>query len=302
MINDDHRVSLSASIQNYKTFKDVDKSLFQRLYLGYPYCSQRSDSFITEPDDLKKAIKDLKKTGKEAFLVTPGLMQTTDFEPIKKAINKAVEWGLDGIEINDVGMFDVAKNWPGLKVLAGFFTNIYHKESAIEYIKEGATTVLAHSELMHDELKEISATKGAQIGIAVYGNLPLGIVYDCYLKTIDTENKCFQQCVKPHYFDHKEFAIRNIGTVNVMAADFCLLEHIEKLREIKADYWRLETYLYDAKKINAIGRAFTDCINGADPSDYIDDLKNMSEKGLCDGWFLGKPGHSYSGSKVGALS
>jgi len=302
VINDDHRVSLSASIQNYKTFKDVDKSLFQRLYLGYPYCSQRSESFITEPGDLKKAIKDLKKAGKEAFLVTPGLMQTTDFEPIKKAINNAVEWGLDGIEVNDVGMLDVAKNWPGLKVLAGFFTNIYHKESAIEYIKAGATTVLAHSELMYDELKEISATEGAQIGIAVYGNLPLGIVYDCYLKTIDADNKCSQQCVKPHYFDHKEFAMRNIGTANVMAADFCLLEHIEKLREIKADYWRLETYLYGAKKINAIGRAFADCIDGANPSDYIDDLKNMAEKGLCDGWFLGKPGHSYSGSKVGALS
>ena len=91
--------------------------------------------------------------------------------------------------------------------------------------------------------------------------------------------------------------MRNIGRANVMATDFCLLEHIDKLKQIKANYWRLETYLFDANKINTIGRAFVDCIHGENPVDYIENLKEMAPKGLCDGWFLGKSGHSYTGAK-----
>ncbi len=286
---------LSVTIQNYKTFKDVDKSLFERFYFGYPYCLEKAGSFLVELNHLKQAIEEVKQLNKQAFLATPALMQTKDFELMEKTIDFAVQCGLDGIEINDVGMFQLAKKWPKLQILSGYFTNIYNPEVALEYIKEGATTVLAHPELMFEELKEISEAANVEVGVAVYGNLPLGVVYDCYLKTVDKDNKCQQQCSKPHYFDHEEFAMINVGKANVMAGDFCLLEHVEKLKQVKASYWRIESYFYKAEKINKIGQAFKDCINGADPDDYIDGLKELAPRGLCDGWFVGSSGHSYIG-------
>ncbi|TET52747.1 MAG: hypothetical protein E3J54_05810 [Actinobacteria bacterium] len=287
---------LTVTVQNYNTFNELDKSLFARYYLGYPYCLEKVSSFLLEPESLKQAIAEIKELGLESYLVTPPIMQSDDFNLLEKLIEEAVECGLDGVEVNDVGMLDFIKKWPSLKISAGHFINIYHSSAAKEYERDGVTTIIPNSELTLDELTEISGQVESDTEIVVYGNLALGFAYDCLLKNA-YQSECQQQCNKPHILVKNGFRMRSIGRANVTAADFCLLEQVEKLKNIKSCFWRLEMYQDSAQKINKVANIFKNCMNGEEASKYLKELEGLADYGLCNGWFFGKTGHDYVASK-----
>lgn len=310
-------IGLSITVQNLKTFKELDKSLFERYYLGYPYCLEKAGSFMLEVENLKQALSEIKTLGKEAYLVTPPIMQSSDFNKVGKVIAEVVDYGLDGIEVNDVGMFAAARKWSSLRITAGHFTNIYHPEAALEYVKEGATTVIPNSELMFEELREVAERVGSDclkgshpeeavgrredlskkskinVEIAVHGNLPLGFAYDCFLKKIDPEGKCRQQCTKPYILANDEVSMASVGRANIMAADFCLIEQIDDVKSVGTSLWRLDIYKDNADKINKVAKIFKRCIEGEDSSNFMSQLENLAPHGLCNGWFFGKSGHEY---------
>lgn len=293
---------LSAAVTSIEILSGINLENLDAVYLGQPYCLKVQGNLLVNLDELSEAVNQVKKSGKRAYLTTPIVPKGSDFAKVEKAVGAAVEAGVDGVEIYDVGVFRLVKsNFPELPIHMSSLANIYQPETAAFYRDRGAARIVPANELLASEIKIIKdAVNGIEFSIPVHGNLPLGMSYACLLRTKFPSREiiaCRQQCAGEHYLDMGDWRMRCVGTSLITGDDYSLIEHLPATLADGFAGWRLETHFDDASKINKLASIYRRAMSAASGKDYpggefFAEVKGVSGE-LCNGWHFGLSGQGY---------
>lgn len=295
-------IELNACVSNQKTFKDVDTSHLDGVYLGQPYCLKYAGNFIYHGETAAAAVAELRARGKKAYLTTPAIPTPRDMSKITETLRIVAEAGVDGIEAHDVGIFRwVRRELPDIPVFVGNFANVYNENTAALWGKLGASRVIPNHELTGTELDIITASHlTLEFERPVHGLLPLGMAFACLLSD-DTEGHCRQQCSEPHFLEMDGWRMRSVGTSLLTGEDYCLIEHLADLLKSGLTIFRIESHFESAGKINRLSAAYREALtvaesSGARADDSFDAVRRLAEHGLCNGWHFGRSGREYIGA------
>lgn len=269
--------------ENLKSLNSVDA-----VYLGEIYCSRKINL-----DELIKKIQIIKNHGKRVYLSTPVIPSDKFSIKIIKKYFELVENDMaDAVSVNDLGALEL-----GLRSDSNIFVGPYLDTRNINSAKiferfKNVKRISLPYDLPIGDIKEIIENTNFGIETQIHGSIPLLVSGRCFLKRasgLSDPEDCGMLCRNyPDGMDistlDSELSFIIAGKVIYGGKDYCLLEHLDKIKDLKLSAVRMEEW----NKIHPdIYKIYKEGIDGK-MNTAIENTEN-----LCNGWFFGKEGYKY---------
>ncbi|MEZ8068148.1 peptidase U32 family protein [Vibrio sp. FF145] len=173
------------------------------VYCGLDTFNARNRASNLSLDELNGVIRLAHEYGCEVFLTLNVVLLEHEIKSITKLLNQLVNTKLDGIIVQDLGLFDlVKKHFPSLDVHASTQLTT-HNEGQIKFLsKIGATRVNLSRELNLPEIKmltEVAHDHDVLTEVFVHGALCIAFSGQCYSSSVSVGNsgnrgRCSQAC------------------------------------------------------------------------------------------------------------
>ncbi|MGF1681454.1 peptidase U32 family protein [Photobacterium minamisatsumaniensis] len=173
------------------------------VYCGLDTFNARNRASNLSLDELNGVIRLAHEYGCEVFLTLNVVLLEYEIKSICKLLNQLVNTKLDGIIVQDLGLFDlVKKHFPSLDVHASTQLTT-HNEGQIKFLsKIGATRVNLSRELNLPEIKmltEVAHDHDVLTEVFVHGALCIAFSGQCYSSSVSVGNsgnrgRCSQAC------------------------------------------------------------------------------------------------------------
>ncbi|MEZ8355317.1 peptidase U32 family protein [Vibrio lentus] len=173
------------------------------VYCGLDTFNARNRASNLSLDELNGVIRLAHEYGCEVFLTLNVVLLEHEIKSITKLLNQLVNTKLDGIIVQDLGLFDlVKKHFPSLDVHASTQLTT-HNEGQIKFLsKVGATRVNLSRELNLPEIKmltEVAHDHDVLTEVFVHGALCIAFSGQCYSSSVSVGNsgnrgRCSQAC------------------------------------------------------------------------------------------------------------
>ncbi|MGV2988183.1 peptidase U32 family protein [Vibrio sp. E150_011] len=183
------------------------------VYCGLDTFNARNRASNLSLDELNGVIRLAHEYGCEVFLTLNVVLLEYEIKTIVKLLNQLVNTKLDGIIVQDLGLFDlVKKHFPSLDIHASTQLTT-HNEGQIKFLsKIGATRVNLSRELNLPEIKmltEVAHDHDVLTEVFVHGALCIAFSGQCYSSSVSVGNsgnrgRCSQAC-------RDEYEITNAG-------------------------------------------------------------------------------------------
>ncbi|MGF1694183.1 U32 family peptidase [Vibrio lamellibrachiae] len=173
------------------------------VYCGLDTFNARNRASNLSMDELNGVIRLAHQYGCEVFLTLNIVLLEHEIKSISKLLNQLVNTKVDGIIVQDLGLFDlVKKHFPTLDVHASTQLTT-HNEGQIKFLsKIGATRVNLSRELNLPEIKmltEVAHDHDVLTEVFVHGALCIAFSGQCYSSSVSVGNsgnrgRCSQAC------------------------------------------------------------------------------------------------------------
>jgi putative protease len=173
------------------------------VYCGLDTFNARNRAANLSFDDLTGILRLAHKYDCEVFLTLNVVILEQELPTMIKLLNKLVNSGIDGIIVQDLGMFNlVKKHFPSLDIHASTQLTT-HNEGQIQFLnKIGASRVNLSRELNLGEIKsltKLSHDVGLLTEVFVHGALCIAFSGQCYSSSVSVGNsgnrgRCSQAC------------------------------------------------------------------------------------------------------------
>ncbi|MCK6264960.1 U32 family peptidase [Vibrio sp. ZSDE26] len=173
------------------------------VYCGLNTFNARNRASNLSMDELNGVIRLAHQYGCEVFLTLNIVLLEHEIKSISKLLNQLVNTKVDGIIVQDLGLFDlVKKHFPSLDVHASTQLTT-HNEGQIKFLsKIGATRVNLSRELNLPEIKmltEVAHKHDVLTEVFVHGALCIAFSGQCYSSSVSVGNsgnrgRCSQAC------------------------------------------------------------------------------------------------------------
>jgi len=173
------------------------------VYCGLDTFNARNRAANLSFDDLTGIVKLAHKYGCEIFLTLNVVILEHEVVGIVKLLNKLVNSGIDGIIVQDLGMFNLVKKYfPSLDIHASTQLTT-HNEGQVQFLsKIGASRVNLSRELNLTEIKaltKVAHDTGVLTEVFVHGALCIAFSGQCYSSSVSVGNsgnrgRCSQAC------------------------------------------------------------------------------------------------------------
>ncbi|MGY5453049.1 peptidase U32 family protein [Agarivorans sp. MS3-6] len=183
------------------------------VYCGLDTFNARNRASNLSFDDLLGILRLAHKYDCEVFLTLNVVILEHEIPQMVKLLNKLVNSGIDGIIVQDLGMFNLVKKYfPTLDIHASTQLTS-HNEGQIEFLaKIGASRVNLSRELNLGEIKTLTALAHQHevlTEVFVHGSLCIAFSGQCYSSSVSVGNsgnrgRCSQAC-------RDEYEITNAG-------------------------------------------------------------------------------------------
>ncbi|WP_210449112.1 peptidase U32 family protein [Vibrio crassostreae] len=183
------------------------------VYCGLDTFNARNRASNLSLDELNGVIRLAHEYGCEVFLTLNVVLLEYETKSITKLLNQLVNTKVDGIIVQDLGLFNlVKKHFPSLDVHASTQLTT-HNEGQIKFLsKIGATRVNLSRELNLPEIKmltEVAHDHDVLTEVFVHGALCIAFSGQCYSSSVSVGNsgnrgRCSQAC-------RDEYEITNAG-------------------------------------------------------------------------------------------
>ncbi len=183
------------------------------VYCGLDTFNARNRASNLSLDELNGVIRLAHEYGCEVFLTLNVVLLEHETKSITKLLNQLVNTKVDGIIVQDLGLFNlVKKHFPSLDVHASTQLTT-HNEGQIKFLsKIGATRVNLSRELNLPEIKmltEVAHDHDVLTEVFVHGALCIAFSGQCYSSSVSVGNsgnrgRCSQAC-------RDEYEITNAG-------------------------------------------------------------------------------------------
>jgi putative protease len=173
------------------------------VYCGLDTFNARNRAANLSFDDLTGVVKLAHKYDCEIFLTLNVVILEHEVAGIVKLLNKLVNSGIDGIIVQDLGLFSLVKKYfPSLDIHASTQLTT-HNEGQIQFLsKIGASRVNLSRELNLTEIKQLTAVAhdaDVLTEVFVHGALCIAFSGQCYSSSVSVGNsgnrgRCSQAC------------------------------------------------------------------------------------------------------------
>ncbi|MCM1154593.1 MAG: U32 family peptidase [Roseburia sp.] len=240
------RVELLAPAGNYQAFIGAINAGADAVYLGGEKFGARAfaDNFTSE--EICRALRYAHIFGKKIYLTVNTLIKEKEFTQLYDYISPFYEEGLDGVIIQDLGVWQYIKEtFPDMALHASTQMAITGEMGASLLKENGASRIVPARELSLEEVKNIKKATGLEIECFVHGAMCYSYSGQCLFSSIlggrsGNRGRCAQPCRLPyHVYDPQRMSTsRELYLLSLK--DICTVEFIPALIEAGIDSFKIE--------------------------------------------------------------
>lgn len=155
------------------------------VYFGASNFNARASATNFDLTDLKEAISYAKLRGVNTHLTLNTLLKDIEFEEAVLLAQKAYEFGIDAIIVQDLGLSRyLIKHFPDLPIHASTQMTIHNLDGALEAEKLGFKRVVLSRELSLEEIEYICSHTKIEIETFIHGALCISYSGQCLFSSM----------------------------------------------------------------------------------------------------------------------
>lgn len=236
------KVELLAPAGNYETMVGAFNAGADAVYLGGEMFGARAyaDNFTTE--QIVDAIKYAHLLGKKIYLTVNTLVKEKEFENLHGFIEPFANAGLDGVIVQDFGVFRyIREHFPNVELHASTQMTLTGQHGASLLKRMGATRVVPARELTLEEIKNIKA-QGIEVEAFIHGAMCYCYSGACLFSSMigprsGNRGRCAQPCRLPYSFEGRN---KKDETYPLSLKDMCVIDIIPDLIDAGIDSFKIE--------------------------------------------------------------
>lgn len=311
------RVELLSPAGSYDSFLGAIHAGADAVYLGGEKFGARAYAENFTEEQLCKAVRYAHLFNRKVYLTMNTLVKEKEMKEIEAYLRPLYEAGLDGVIVQDMGVFFYIKeHFQGLSLHVSTQMAITGSEGAAKLKALGAERIVPARELSLGEIRHIKEETGLEIETFIHGAMCYCYSGQCLFSSMlggrsGNRGKCAQPCRLPYKVNQKEGYYLSLK-------DMCTLEKLPRFMEAGIDSFKIEGRMKKPEYVagvTALYRKYIDRIlAGADEvqveQEDMDRLRSLYIRSeIQDGYYeryngremitLKKP--SYSGSEEGLL-
>jgi len=280
------RVELLAPAGNMEAFYGAIHAGADAVYLGGCRFGARAyaDNFSTE--ELVGCIRYAHLWGRKVYLTVNTLVKESEFEELFDYILPFYEAGLDGVIIQDFGVFAYMKeHFPGIELHVSTQMTLTGEYGAKLLQDMGACRIVPARELSLKEIRRLKETTDLEIECFIHGAMCYCYSGQCLFSSIlggrsGNRGRCAQPCRLPYQVQVNDSAPTK-ECYPLSLKDMCTIEHIPELIEAGIDSFKIEGRMKKpeyAAGVTAIYRKYIDrYYNSKKGAQALDLLKKQEQ-------------------------
>ncbi len=260
-----NRVELLAPAGNIEGFYGAIHAGADAVYLGGNRFGARAyaDNFTTE--ELVSCIRYAHLWGRKVYLTVNTLVKETEIEALYDYILPYYEAGLDGVIIQDIGVFAfIREHFPGIELHVSTQMTLTGEYGAAMLQDMGACRIVPARELSLKEIKQIKEKTGLSIETFIHGAMCYCYSGQCLFSSIlggrsGNRGRCAQPCRLPYEVTTSKHKTQECYPLSLK--DMCTIEHIPELISAGIDSFKIEGRMKKAEYtagVTAIYRKYID--------------------------------------------
>lgn len=313
-------VEIMAPVGSYESLAAAINAGADSIYFGVTQLNMRARSANNMTlDDLAKVATICHENKIKAYLTVNTLLYEHDMAIMRRIVEAAKANGIDAIIASDLAAIQYANE---IKMPVHISTQLsISNYEAVKFFAQYTNRVVLARELTLDQIKSISQKIDAEqlignegrlmeIECFVHGALCIAQSGRCYM-SLYTHNAsanrgaCKQNCRAKYKVTDmdsgKELVLENNYVMS--PEDICTIDFIDKLIESGIRVFKIEGRGRSPEYVDVVTRVYKQAVNDVIAGTYTrekiekyyEELKTVFNRGLSDGYYLGKPLGSYSG-------
>lgn len=261
------KVELLAPAGNYESFLGAVSAGADAIYLGGDKFGARAFAENFTQEQLCGAIKYAHLLGRKVYLTLNTLIKEKEFEELYSYIAPFYEAGLDGIIVQDLGVFSyVRRTFPHLPLHVSTQMTVTGVRGAKMLKEEGAERIVPARELSLKEIKKMKEETGLELETFIHGAMCYCYSGQCLFSSLlggrsGNRGKCAQPCRLPYEITEKGKSLSGEYSHPLSLKDMCTIEHIPDLIEAGIDSFKIEGRMKKAEYaagVTAVYRKYID--------------------------------------------
>ena len=279
------------------------------VYVGGKQFGLRANAKNFDIDELRKAIEYAHNKNVKVYVTVNIFASNHDFDGLKNYLLALKEMGADAIIVADMGVFNVARQVPGLEIHISTQANVTNYHSAMMYKELGASRVILARELSLGEIAEITKHT-IETEVFIHGAMCVSYSGRCLLSNYMADrdaNKgdCAQPCRWSYSLIEEQRPGVHIpvyederGTYIMNSKDLCMIEHIPELAATGVSSFKIEGRMKTAYYVAAITRIYREAIDDYFTSKslyeskkdyYMREINKTGNRDFYTGFYFGRP-------------
>lgn len=267
------------------------------VYIGGSRFSARGSAKNFDEENMREMIEYCHIRGVKVHVAANTLIKENEAELFLSYIGTLNDMGVDAVIIQDVGMAKcVHKLYPDLPIHASTQMTCASSKTAKKLEEIGFSRIVLARELSYSEIEKIKKAVNVEIEVFVHGAICMSYSGQCLMSSMiggrsGNRGLCAQPCRLSYKF------LQNGKDVNsgylLSPKDMCLVNHLEKLRQIGVDSLKIEGRLKRAEYVSAVVGVYRKCIDEKRTA-TLSEQKELTDafirSGFTDGYFVNKQG------------
>ena len=259
------RVELLAPAGNKEAFYGAIHAGADAVYLGGSRFGARAYADNFTEDELISCIRYAHLWGRKVYLTVNTLVKESEFDDIYGYLRPFYEAGLDGVIVQDIGVFDLIREYfPQMELHVSTQMTITGKYGANLLKDMGACRVVPARELTLNEIRELKNATGMEIECFIHGAMCYCYSGQCLFSSIlggrsGNRGRCAQPCRLPYRVQKGNRVTDECYPLSLK--DMCTIEHIPELIDAGIDSFKIEGRMKKAEYaagVTAIYRKYID--------------------------------------------
>ena len=307
------KVELLAPAGNVEAFYGAIHAGADAVYLGGEKFGARAyaDNFTTQ--QLVECIRYAHIFGRRVYLTVNTLVKEKEWSELYEYIFPFYEAGLDGVIIQDLGVFLYLKeNFPDMELHISTQANNTNYGTYRFWHAQGAKRVVTARELSLEEIKEIRANipEDLEIETFIHGAMCISYSGRCLLSSFlagrdANQGACTHPCRWKYYLmeenrpgEYMPVYENERGTYIFNSKDLCMIEYIPEIIDAGIDSLKIEGRMKTALYVATVARTYRKAIDDyfiseetyrANMGWYQEEISKCTYRQFTTGFYFGKP-------------
>ncbi|MBU4535293.1 MAG: U32 family peptidase [Euryarchaeota archaeon] len=296
-------VELLSPAGNFTSLAAALKNGADSVYIGIHGFNMRAHTTNFSLTELEKAVNMAHNHESKLYLCTNTMMKNQDLDGLEKILPLVVESGADALIVSDLGALELIRDYH-LEAHYSVQGNVSNTRTLHTLKKLGVKRVILSRELSLEEIKEISSKSPLEIEVFIHGAQCMALSGRCFLSSYLYQKnancgECLQPCRKVWKMeceDGSKLILENQENMThfLSPRDMCMIEYIPELMESGVSAFKIEGRARSADYVGEVTRVYQEAINTyhsgwSFKSEWLDDLKNVFNRGFDQGFYFQKP-------------